>query len=156
LRLDIGTGDRDVPDSYLQRAFDSIIQPNQPKPIFNALRELRIELTCFENTPKAAIQFIHKASQFCGSSLEVWLGNMPMTVDGLAETFSKFEKLKVVHLNRETIGEYNPEEYVLTLAEKCLKLEEIVVTNYGFPRKDTLATIVRDGLVPRLYRLEEL
>jgi hypothetical protein len=115
-------------------------------------------LTCFENDPEEAIEYIHKASQFCGSSLEVWLGNIPMAVNvnGLAEAFSKFEKLRVIHIKRVTIGECNPEEYVLKLAEKCLKVEEIVVTDYKFPRKDTLTTIVRDGLVPLVYRLEEL
>jgi hypothetical protein len=78
-------------------------------------------------------------------------------VEGLAEAFSKFKRLKVIHLKRDVIGECNPEEYVLELAEKCLQLKEVVVTdNRKYPRKVFLCSITRDGSVPRIFRLEEL
>jgi hypothetical protein len=64
----------------------------------------------------------------------------------------------VIHLEMITFGSRNPEEYMLKLAEKCLKLEGIVVTDYSTlnPKSTSLAVIVRDCLVPRLYHLEEV
>jgi hypothetical protein len=150
--LDIGPGGIKIADraTYrLQRAFDSILQPNQPKLIFNALRELRIDLSSFEywGEPDKAFEYIHKASEFCGSSLEVWLGDIPKSanMNGIIEAFSKFEKLRVIRIRRDIGHGFNLEKVVRKLAEKCLKLEEIgVIDSDIIPRVSTLITIVRD------------
>jgi hypothetical protein len=76
-RLDIIPTCEDFTGSDLKRTFDSIIQLL----IFNALRELRINFSRFANSPETVTEYIHKAFQFCGSTLEVWLGRMPIPVN---------------------------------------------------------------------------
>jgi hypothetical protein len=50
-KLDIGPGGGDMPGYELKSLFDSILGPAQPKMIFRALRELRIDMMILEELP---------------------------------------------------------------------------------------------------------
>lgn len=136
----------DTISAYFQRTLRSV-------PL-TALRELKIEGPALK--AHHFTELIATVQKSC-PSLEVWLGDIhaEINVQNLAEVFSLFERLRVIHLRPKVIGAGEVEDYVLGLANSCLKLEKVVVDRYR-SKKDMSFYIDRDELIPRIYYTEEL
>src|ERR1700742_344008 len=95
----------------------------------------------------------------CCPGLEVWLGDITtFNEDLLAEAFSRFQRLKIIHMYKM---KGDMAEIVLKFAKRCLKLEEVVIGEFSFweeyvvsplehkDRDGVVLHIARDGVVPR-------
>jgi hypothetical protein len=92
-------------------------------------------------------------------SLEILLGDVQVYFredgTGFAEAFSLFEKIWFIRVKRQvtSAGEFKAEDYMLELAQRRLKLEQVTVVGW---EDDMIFYIGRDGSVPRILNRPKL
>jgi len=118
-----------------------------PVRCLSALKEIKLGMSMWDKGEWShVISMIRLCAQCCGSSLEVWRGELPwcfmINCKLLGELFGMFKKLRVIHLKEYTIRGFELtgleddyafedgkiKEYLTSMASSCGALEEVFVT----------------------------
>lgn len=128
---------------------------------FRSLRQLHFDLSYEPGVRHTDFEvYVHEVmgniAAICSGTLEVWRGSIQLRFsihgaellpEAFAVAFSKFKILREIWLIRNSVsGEIDPKDYALRLAERCPKLESIILTDGNKEESDcTLIEISRDS-----------